>query len=243
MSSRRRRSLAIMLLGIVPSILLATRSLAQTEDSGQISQDGAVELRDYINSSGVEWVDNQNDLMRFQVWINRLPGLLESGYSYSIDDSDTRTKSLVWASDHPILAESIDREAAQRSISVKYLGVPFGKEAFDLAATTIFDWLHVEYPDLTIGAISEPQVEDPIQRLTVSVFDIRDPDKYLSPERLSLIQQRVEGLALGVPVKVDQGLRGTPVARNSDFRPFNAGGYMIDSSAGSTCTAGFQSGT
>jgi len=183
---------------------------------------------------------NQNQLMDFKSWILDQPGLAESGYIESVNDSSTLSTTLLWSGPEDDLQGAIIAEGQGRGIAVSVEHRAFSLAQLNRAADKIvsqgesaisgFRWTAIfvvtgDFDGIVVAGTST----------TSGANSLNIPDTATA----ATVAQRVKALT-GVAVKVKTGVdsQSTVGQRWSDYSPFNAGGLMLDGP--DICSTGFS---
>jgi hypothetical protein len=188
----------------------------------------------FIKSVGAGVIRNQNDLSVFRSWIIGQPGFARSGYVGSIDDLAHKATTVMWYGRRTPLLAAIINEGARRGIAVSVQQRKYSLQQIDAATNAI--WLQAaqgKWAGFKISAIAGVAASE--DGITVTGTYTAAPAAQRAPQVRSLAT-----VTMGVPVHVVPGISAAPATgRDNDFAPFNAGGYMLSPSSGTTCSSGF----
>ena len=162
------------------------------------------------------------------------PGFVDSGYVGSIDDLAHKATTIMWYGPRTSLLTAIIEEGQRRGISVAVQQRKYSLEQIDAAIDATWQqaaqgkWAGFKISDIA-GIAAD------YDGITVNGAYTSTPAVQRAPQVRSLATE-----TMGVPVQVVPGVSVVPaIGRDTDFAPFNAGGYMLSPSTGTTCSSGF----
>jgi hypothetical protein len=188
----------------------------------------------FSDEVGAKTITNQNDLSALRAWMIAQPGFAGSGYVGAVDDMANRATTILWYGPQtPLLAATI-AEGARRGLTVTVQARSHSLQQLDAAAQQI--WAQAAaglWTGFTISTIDEVGAVD--NGLTVNGSYTSVP----AAQRAAQVRSLATTVA-GVPVQIVAGVAATTSnGRDNDFSPFDAGGYMLSPSSGTTCSSGF----
>jgi len=222
------------LCGLMSMVAVAPANAAQGT-SPKTPNPGSPITSSFVQQVGIGFLNNQNDLEAYIGWIISQPGIDTSGYIASVDFPANKAATLLWYGPSSPLQQQILNEGTRRGIAVTVQYRQHSLAQIDAATAAIWQsaaqgqWQGFGITD--IAGISAD-----FDGIVVNGDYTATPAAQRAPQVRSLVTT-----ALGVPVRVAPGTAATVAAgsRDKDFAPFNAGGYMVSPSNGSTCSSGF----
>lgn len=190
--------------------------------------------RAFVRTVGVTAIDNQDALSTFRSWMISQPGFANSGYVGSVDHLQHKATTILWSGPRTALLSAIVREGERRGIAVSVRRRSHSLRQIDTAVNAI--WQQAAsggWAGFKVSAIAAVGATD--NGLTVYGTYTAVPAAQRAAQVRSLATT-----VMGVPVHVVPGVGAeTSNGRDNDFAPFDAGGYMISPSTGTTCSTGF----
>lgn len=189
----------------------------------------------YAKKQGKTFINNQTALESYKGWITSRPGLGASGYIESVDDVAHKATQLLWSGPATPLQRTILAEGVRRGIAVTVQHRTYSLKQLKAAvAATVQSAAH--------GGWSGFHITD-IAAVTADFDGITVNGHYTSASATNRAPQvrALKTTTLGVKVQVKPGKHAVPAfgSRDTDYPAFNAGGYMLSPSTGSTCSTGF----
>lgn len=209
----------------------ATSGTAQA--AGKPSPHGLSVIDAFAEQQGKALIDNQTALESYKGWITSRPGLYANGYIESIDDVAHKATKLLWSGPATPLQRTILAEGARRGISVTVQNRAYSLDRLKTAvAATVQSAAH--------GGWSGFHITD-IAAVTPDFDGITVHGHYTAAASRAPQVQALKTTTLGVKVQIQPGKQGGTSygSRDTDWAPFNAGGYMVSPSSGHTCSTGF----
>ncbi len=193
-----------------------------------------VSLDAYVQEEGADSLNRQEELGLFKTWLLELPGIASSGFIESVNDSDTKSMTLLWHGDSPLQAQAV-QEAATRGISLT-----FEQRQYDLAqleSAIDATWASADaggWPGFQIAYIAG---------VTKDFDGIEVHGSYTEPPVGGATFARPMAAQVdGVPVRIVSEVEAEPAAatRTKDVPQFYAGGFMYSPNQDAYCSAGFS---
>jgi hypothetical protein len=190
--------------------------------------------RAFAQSVGAPVINNQEALSTFRAWMATQPGFAGSGYVGSIDDLPHKATTIMWYGARTPLLSAILAEGERRGIAVSVQPRSYSLQQLSAAAAAIWQQAAAgDWAGFQISAIAAVGSAD--DGITVEGTYTSAAATVRAPQVRSLATT-----VQGVPVHVVPGVSAsTSYGRDTDFAPFNAGGYMVSPSTGHTCSSGF----
>jgi hypothetical protein len=232
-SSAKIRRLTLAVATLVPIATLAMQMGANAGPAVDTSRSATLpqSVVDHVDATTIA---NQNDLSALRAWMIAQPGFAGSGYVGAVDDLANRATAILWYGPRTPLLTATIVEGARRGLKVTVQTRSHSLQQLDAAANQI--WAQAAaglWAGFTISTIDEVGAVD--NGLTVN-------GSYTSvPAARRAAQVRSFSTTVsGVPVTIVAGVAATTSnGRDNDFSPFDAGGYMLSPSSGTTCSSGF----
>jgi hypothetical protein len=188
----------------------------------------------FVRTVGATVIDNQETLSTYRAWMIGQAGFADSGYVGAVDDLQHKATTILWAGPRTVLLSAILGEGARRGITVSVQQRSHSLRQINTAVNAI--WQQAAsgaWTGFTISAIAAVGATD--DGLTVYGTYTAVP----AAQRAAQVRALATAVQ-GIPVRVVPGVSaGNSFGRDNDFAPFDAGGYMISPSNGSTCSTGF----
>jgi hypothetical protein len=223
-----------LVLCAVAGIALAFAAAAPASAAASAPRTGAPAALGAGSPDGNALTANQNALSVFRSWMIGLPGFARSGYVGSADDLAHKATTVMWYGPRTPLLTAIIKAGARRGIAVAVQQRKYSLQQIDAATSAI--WRQAaqgRWAGFKISAIAGVAASD--DGITVDGTYTAAPAAQRAPQVRSLAT-----VTMGVPVHVVPGIGAVPATgRDNDFAPFNAGGYMLSPSTGTTCSSGF----
>ena len=220
----------------VATAVLASAASATAQRTGAPSalRTGGPGTGAFVNSVGAGIIRNQDALSVFRAWMIGQPGFASSGYVGSIDDLAHKATTVMWYGPRTPLLTSIIKEGTLRGLTVAVQHRKYSLPQIDAATSAIWQQAaQGKWAGFKISTIAGVAASD--NGITVTGTYTAAPAAQRAPQVRSLAT-----VAMGVPVHVVPGVAAvTATGRDNDFAPFNAGGYMLSPSTGTTCSSGF----
>jgi hypothetical protein len=220
-------------LAVAAAAPASAASAASVQRTGAPSalRSGGPSTGAFVNSVGAGIIRNQDALSVFRAWMIGQPGFASSGYVGSIDDLAHKATTVMWYGPRTPLLTSIIKEGTRRGITVAVQRRKYSLQQIDAATSAI--WRQAaqgKWAGFKISTIAGVAASD--NGVTVT-------GTYTGAQRAPQVRS-LATLTMGVPVHVVPGVAAvTATGRDNDFAPFNAGGYMLSPSTGTTCSSGF----
>ena len=215
--------------------LTAAPAAAGPATPGQPNPQGD-SIDSYLASLPAGQAESGDALVKFNTALEATPGIVDSGYVYSVDDPVTRTVQVFWSGSAPVPSD-VSSLAANFGVSLVTVSWPFSRSQIDTAE----------------AALNAGLIRTPILGFTPALvvgFDGKTRGLRLvgstssssptSDAVLAAIAKSASALA-GIPVSVDiQAVGAANGSRDSDYSPYNAGGMMESTSTNDICSTGFS---
>lgn len=224
---------------MLTTVFAAAPAYADDDPMPALAPAGAADTIDkYID-------ENQNKLMDLKSWIISQPGIDDSGYIESVNDSSKLSMTLLWSGSGNDLQDSIIAEGARRGITVDVRDRKFTREQLNEAAEAIastssatlsgFDWEAVVALDANFdGVYVMGENTTPISGKGTAL-------RKAKAERLTAVSKKATEVG-GVDVKIDDNdvtVQTMATHRWDDSSAYNAGGWMNSATQGG-CSTGFS---
>ncbi|BCJ64813.1 hypothetical protein Prubr_18340 [Polymorphospora rubra] len=178
----------------------------------------------------------QDLLMDLKSWIITQPGIEDSGYVESVNDSARLSTTLLWHGPANELQHAILAEGKRRGITVTIKQRKFSRaKLLDAASTAADSAGRGAFKDYKINSIValDPNIDG------IVVRGGQTRSSATTGPAADLAFAKAASAELGVDVTLQAAGVITPFAtRSNDNAPFNAGGYMIAGN-GTSCSTGF----
>jgi hypothetical protein len=236
-----RRSLRRLLITIIPVAALALGSVAAGASGASASQAAGKPaasgndqvISRFIASVGSAAIRNQDALSRFRAWMLGQPGYATSGYIGSIDDLPHKATTLLWSGPVTPFLRAVITQGAREGIKVSVRHRTYSLRQLESAARTAWHQAAAgQWSGFTISGVVV--VSPSYDGIIVNGTYTRVPAARRAPQVRTL-----RATIAGVSARVQPGRPATLAnTRDTDFSPFNAGGYM-SGSGNATCSSGF----
>jgi hypothetical protein len=234
----RGRIFSIGAVALLSATLLqigvSTATAADGGPAGTPNGSGDAVAQAFVRTVGAAVIDNQEALSTYRAWMIGQAGFADSGYVGSVDDLQHKATTILWAGPRTALMSAILREGARRGITVSVQQRNHSRQQLNAAVNAIWQQsASGAWAGFTISGISAVGATD--DGLTVYGTYTAVP----AAQRAAQVQALATEVQ-GIPVHVVPGIAtATSNGRDNDFAPFDAGGYMISPSNGTTCSSGF----
>ncbi|MGX4691542.1 hypothetical protein [Streptomyces sp. JNUCC 63] len=170
----------------------------------------------------------------FKTWLLERPGIASSGFIESVNDSDTKSMTLLWHGDSPLQAQAV-QEAANWGISLTFEQRQYDLAQLESAIDAI--WASADaggWPGFQIAYIAG--VTEDFDGIVVH-GSYTEPQVGGATFARSMVAQ-----VDGVPVRIvsEEEAETASATRKNDFSPFYAGGYMYSPNKLHFCSTGFS---
>jgi hypothetical protein len=210
-----------------------------------------------VDKPAVENVDDTTDvvdasdpgglqaaLTDFKAWINEQPGIADSGYIESVNNAAASSTTLLWHGSSPLQQTIIDN-GSQRGIDVTIEPRDYDRATLEAAALEVLSLepadldgfqvstafpITADYDGLVIEG-TPTQATVPATKLSTASVKVR-----AAGSGTAAVSVRAKFVPLDGPASAPSPIAAT---RDKDFSPYNAGGFMRDSSAKQVCSTGF----
>ena len=239
MKTHRKVALAVFAIALVlgvaaPASAVTLAGAPQRAAAHSPLPTGGPSARAFVNSVGARIIRNQDALSVFRSWMIAQPGFARSGYVGAIDDLAHKATTIMWYGPRTPLLKAILKEGERRGIAVSVQPRQHSLRQIDAAVNAI--WRQAargKWTGFKISDIAGVAARD--NGITVNGTYTAAPAAQRAPQVRSLAT-----VVRGVPVHVVPGVSVVAATgRDNDFAPFDAGGYMLSPSTGTTCSSGF----
>jgi hypothetical protein len=188
----------------------------------------------FIASVGSAAIANQDTLSRFRAWMLGQAGFATSGYIGSIDDLAHKATTLMWSGPRTPFLRAVIAHGARQGITVSVQHRKYSLRQLERAAQTT--WHQAAAGQWSGFKVSGVVVVSPsYDGIIVYGSYTQTPAARRAPQVRAL-----HATIAGVPAGVRPGMPATlTYTRDTDFSPFNSGGYMLSGNGHSTCSSGF----
>ncbi len=226
MHVKRHRSLLCGLAGL--AIALAATLPAVSATAGPAAPAGRPAASRYnavasafIAQVGPAVIRNQDALSRFRGWMIGQAGFASSGYIGSVDDLPHKATTLLWSGPGTPFLRAVIAEGARRGVKVSVQHRRYSLRQLNTAARTAWhqaaagQWNGFRVSGVVVISAS-------YDGIIVDGMYTRTPAALRAPQVRAL-----RANIAGVPVRVQPGVQATATnTRDTDYAPFNSGGYM-----------------
>jgi hypothetical protein len=224
---------------LLTTVFASAPAYADPDPTPALAPAGATDTIDkYID-------ENQNKLMDLKSWIINQPGLSDSGYIESVNDSSKLSMTLLWSGPGNSLQKSIIAEGAKRGITVTVRDRKFTRKQLNDAAEAIastssatlsgFDWEAVSAINADFDGVSV------VGKNATPIAGEGTALRKAKAERLTAVAKKATTVG-GVDVKIagdDLTVQTMAATRWNDTSAYNAGGWMHSPTQGG-CSTGFS---
>ncbi|MEV4514424.1 hypothetical protein AB0K00_36365 [Dactylosporangium sp. NPDC049525] len=217
--------------------LLITSATPAAADESPVGTSASAGASDQLVQADL--AGRQERLMALKSWIITQPGVESSGYVESVNDAKNLATTILWAGPVSAFQQAILAEAKSRGIAVTVRQRKFTRQHLIDAAQ----------------AVSSSAGKGALQGFSVTSVATLDPDfdgvvvrgsHTGVPSSALANAQAVTAKALSAQIGVDVSVGGADgtirpsvATRSNDTAAFNAGGYMLSPSSGTTCSTGW----
>lgn len=189
----------------------------------------------FIASVGSAAIANQDALSRFRGWMLGQAGFATSGYIGSIDDLAHKATTLMWSGPATRFLRAVIAHGARQGITVSVRHRKYSLRQLERAALTT--WHQAAAGRWSGFKVSGVVVVSPSYDGIIVYGSYTQTRARRAPQVRAL-----HATIAGVPAGVRPGMPATLTnTRDTDFAPFNAGGYMTtpSSKTDNVCSSGF----
>jgi hypothetical protein len=188
----------------------------------------------FVRTVGATVINNQEALSTYRAWMIGQAGFADSGYVGAVDDLQHKATTILWAGPRTALLSAILGEGARRGITVSVRQRSHSLQQINAAVNAIWQQsANGAWTGFTISGIAAVGATD--DGLTVYGTYTAVP----AAQRAAQVRALATAVQ-GIPVRIVPGTgAANSNGRDNDFAPFNAGGYMISPSNGTSCSSGF----
>lgn len=224
-------TLAAAALALAPAADASTASASPTAGKPSAAGYDSVESS-FIASAGSAAIANQDALSRFRGWMLGQAGFAASGYIGSIDDLARKATTLMWSGPGTPFLRAVIAHGARQGITVSVQHRKYSLRQLERAALTT--WHQAAAGQWSGFKVSGVVVVSPSYDGIIVYGSYTQPPARRAPQVRAL-----HATIAGVPAGVRPGMPATLAnTRDTDFAPFNAGGYM-KGSGNHVCSSGF----
>jgi hypothetical protein len=237
-----RQSLRRLLVTIIPAAALALGSVAAGVSGASASPAAGKPaaagndpvISRFIAGAGPALIRNQDALSRFRAWMLGQPGFAASGYIGSIDNLAHKATTLMWSGPSTPFLRAVIAQGARAGITVSVQHRQYSLRQLEAAAGAT--WHQAAAGQWSGFKVSGVVVVSPsYDGIIVYGAYTQAPAARRAPQVRAL-----RATIAGVPARVHPSMPATLAnTRDTDFAPFNAGGYMLSGNGSSTCSSGF----
>ncbi|MCW2931037.1 MAG: hypothetical protein JWM19_1999 [Actinomycetia bacterium] len=227
-------AVALALAATLPAVSASASPAALAGPSGKPAASGYDAVASaFITQVGPAVIRNQDALSQFRGWMLSQAGYASSGYIGSVDDLAHKATALLWSGPSTPFLRAVIAEGARRGIAVSVRHRQYSLR--QLAAAAAMAWHQARAGQWRGFKVSSVVVVSAgYDGVIVNGSYTQVPTAEMAPQVRAL-----RATIAGVRARVRPGMPVTLTnTRDTDYAPFNAGGYM-EASNGNGCSSGF----